>query len=93
MQSALAIGLKDVLSEREIESLREAHRIYLRGVMQKCLRNSELEKGFRNLLDFVLVQFEAIAEDFDEWIGNAFQDSIESIREKHYRYEEGERIP
>ena len=67
-------------TDKEIIALKGAYQEYLKNVMNQCLENSKFEEGVHDLFEMVIGEFEAIAENFEVWMTDAFHHALRRVK-------------
>lgn len=84
-------GLKAKYTDKEVEQMAEAYRIHIRNIMNQCLNKPVFEEGVGNLMDAIITKFEALVEDHDHWLTEAFQQSLNRVRYRQQTNGSGEK--
>jgi len=76
-------GLKAKYTDKEVKKLAEAYRIHIRNMMNQCLSRPVFEEGVSNLMDAIITEFEALVENHEHWLTEAFQQALKRARDRH----------
>jgi hypothetical protein len=69
------------LNKKNNSRIVKDYRSYLKTKMHECLNSTEYEEGVKDLFEFVITEFEAIVENYDQWITEAFQAALRRVKD------------
>ncbi|OVE79846.1 hypothetical protein BVY01_01380 [bacterium I07] len=69
----------------------EEYRSYLRKTMGARFYKPVFEEGITELMEMIITEFEALVEEHEEWITEAFLIALKRVKEKQHL--KGENLP